>query len=91
MNNRVFYRTQDGQHDFGFEFRQGPQFFEIHCFKHPPLNGRDDNVVKHHLYSSGNVCFVSGKEPKTLQSAMEYAKQFAEHYLNYIKTGEYSS
>lgn len=91
MSKRAFYRTEDGQHDFGFDFKEKADFIEIYCFQRPELDGRPDDVVKHHLYRSGKVCFVEGREPKTMHRAMELAKQFAEHYLEYVKTGEYSA
>lgn len=91
MNNVVTYRTEDGQQRFGFVFRQKPEYIEIYCTQHPPLNGRPDCVTRHHLYKSGVVCFVEGKEPKTMGRALHFAKQFAEHYWAYVRTGEYTA
>jgi len=82
-----YYRSKDGQHDFGFHFRDQGGHYDIICFRHPPLHGRDSDVRKTHLFSSGRVCFVEGREPPTLARALELASQWAEYFLEYRRTG----
>ena len=88
MGIKKHYRSQSGQHIFNFEFVNNGSHVGIFCNNHPSLNGRDSNPVKTHLYHSGKVCFVAGKEPKTQSRAENLAAQWAEYFLNYIRTGE---
>jgi len=91
MSSPIKYRSRNGQHLFEFVFKDLGSCFQINCTKHPPLNGRDSAVEKTHLYRSKNICFVSGKEPRSLSRAKELAAQWAEYFLNYIKNGEVQS
>ena len=81
------YRSLDGQHDFTFRFVPCSSHIEVYCLAHPSLNGQDDAVSKTHLYSSGRLCFVQGKEPRTHWRAEELAAQWAEYFLEYRRTG----
>ena len=87
MNTSRMYRSRCGRHDFGFRFVPRDGHIEIVCTRHPPLGGRDDAVSRTHLYSSGEICFVAGKEPRTLAEAERRAAQWAEYLLSYIRTG----
>lgn len=90
-NTKKYYRSKKGRYYFNFEFINTDSHIDIFCRNHPPLNGRDSDVVKTHLFSSGKICFVSGKEPRTQARAEQLAAQFAEYYANYILTGETAS
>ena len=87
MSTIRYYRTEDGRHDFTFCFVQADDHLDIYCPKHPPLNGRDADPHKTHLFSSGKVCLVSGREPRDQSRAEELAKQWAEYFLEYRRTG----
>ena len=82
-----FYRSKDGQCYFNFKFVCRGGCVDIYCLLHPRLNGRDRDVNKTHLFSSGQLCFVSGREPSSQARAEELAAQWAEYYLEYRRTG----
>ena len=82
------YRSKDGRFYFTFRFVQRTRHIDIFCPDHPSLNGRDSDAHKTHLFSSGKLCFVSGKEPKSLAEAHRRAKDWAEYWLDYRETGE---
>lgn len=82
-----YYRAKDGVTDFFFEFVNQGSHFDIYCRLHPSLNGRDPSVHKTHLYSDERICFVSGKEPRSLERAEHLAAQWAEYFLEYRRTG----
>ena len=81
------YRSEDGRHLFTFNFDVQDDHVDIYCLMHPPLGDRDADVHKTHLYSSGKICFVAGKEPRNQRRAEELAKQWAEYFLEYRRTG----
>lgn len=82
------YRSENGQHYFIFEFSYNGNYFVINCQKRPSLNGRDPSVENTHLYKSNNICFIEGKEPRTLSEAQSRAKEWAEYFLEYRRTGK---
>ncbi|HYE20295.1 MAG TPA: hypothetical protein VEA69_17740 [Tepidisphaeraceae bacterium] len=82
-----YYRSADGGSIFKFAFAPQGDHIAIHCLAHPPLGGRDASVTKTHLYSSGQICFVAGREPRDQERAEELAKQWAEYFLEYRRTG----
>jgi hypothetical protein len=81
------YRSKNGRHIFTFKFVPEGNRVSIYCQRHPPLNGRDSSAHKTHLFSSGKICFVAGREPRDLSSAMRLAQQWGEYLLEYIRTG----
>lgn len=85
------YRSADGLHYFNFTFSDNGDRVDIHCTRHPSLAGRDADVNKTHLYSSGRICFVSGQEPTSQARAEQLAKQWAEYFLSYRRTGRTQS
>lgn len=87
MNSVKHYRTKDGRHLFTFRFAQVSDYIEIHCLAHPHLNGQDSSVLKTHLYDSGLVCIVAGKEPREPRRAEQLASQWAEYFVEYARTG----
>lgn len=87
MGKIKHYRTEEGSHVFTFRFIEQDGRIEVYCLMHPPLNGRDPDPHKTHLFSSGKLCFVSGKEPRDQTRAEELAKQWAEYFLEYRRTG----
>jgi len=82
------YLSKNGAHYFVFEFIDKSNRIEINCKKHPSLNGRSSNPEKTHLFHSGMLCFVSGREPRSLCRAEQLAAQWAEYFLEYRKTGQ---
>jgi hypothetical protein len=81
------YRSQDGRAYFVFRFEPVAGHVDVVCTRHPPLGGRDPGVGRTHLYSSGQVCFVSGREPRSQLEAERRAAEWAEYLLSYIRTG----
>ena len=81
------YRSKDGLHYFWFNFVKKGNRIDIYCTRHPPLNGQDSSASKTHLFSSGKICFVGGREPLSQWEAERRAKQWAEFYLSYRKKG----
>ena len=82
-----WYRSKDGQHLFGFRFVNQGSCVDVYCIKHPSFGGRDPDPHKTHLFSSGKLCFVSGREPPNQARAEELAAQWAEYFLEYRRTG----
>jgi hypothetical protein len=82
------YRSKSGGHYFTFEFTDKGSRIDVFCTKHPSFNGKSSNPHKTHLFHSGKVCFVDGREPKTRRRAEELAAQWAEYFLNYRQTGK---
>ena len=82
-----YYRPKNGRDFFNFRFKDRGDHVDIFCSCHPPLSGRDSDVNKTHLFSSGQLCFVSGREPRSQARAEELAAQWAEYYLEYRRTG----
>jgi hypothetical protein len=81
------YRSEDGNHVFAFRFVEECDRLDIYCLSHPSLHGRDPHPLKTHLYRSGRLCFVEGREPDSMERAEELAKQWAEYFLEYARTG----
>lgn len=82
------YLSKNGRDYFHFEFKPSGGKVEIFCRRHPPLNGRDDDPHKTHLFASGKICLVHGHEPRTQGRAEQLAAQWAEYYLDYRRTGK---
>jgi hypothetical protein len=85
------YLSMNGFHYFVFDFVAQGDHIDIYCTKHPSLNGQNSSVSNTHLYSSGKICFVVGKEPRTRWEAQKRAKQWAEYFLEYRRTGKAQS
>jgi hypothetical protein len=81
------YRSSNGQSFFKFAFAPEADHVAIYCLAHPPLEGRDPDPNKTHLFSSGKLCFVAGREPRDQSRAEELARQWAEYFLEYRRTG----
>ena len=81
------YRSKGGNYYFVFEFVSTSGHIDIFCRRHPSFNGQSSSPHKTHLYQSGKICFVRGREPKTPRRAQELAAQWAEYFLDYRKTG----
>lgn len=82
-----YYRSRDGHWHFKFAFAPEGDHLAIYCLAHPPLDGRDSDVNKTHLFSSGKICFVAGREPRNQARAEDLARQWAEYFLEYRRTG----
>ena len=81
------YRSKNGLHYFDFNFIDKGNYIDLICTRHPSFKGRDSNVRKTHLFSSGRICFVKGREPRSQWEARKRAKEWAEYILEYIRTG----
>lgn len=81
------YRSKDGKSYFNFSFAREEDHIAVYCTAHPPLNGRDPNPRKTHLFETGKICFVEGREPRDQGRAEELAGQWAEYFLEYRRTG----
>jgi len=84
---KKFYRSKNGRHYFNFKFVKRKNYIDIYCTHHPPLNGQDSNPSKTHLFRSGKLCFVSGREAYSQARAEQLATQWAEYFLEYRRTG----
>lgn len=87
MNLIKKYRSKCGRFYFTFEFIKKNSYVDVFCRKHPSFNGKSSNPRKTHLFNSGKICFISGREPKTQQRAEQLAAQWAEYFLDYRVTG----
>lgn len=81
------YRSKDGLHYFWFSFVKKGNHIDIYCTRHPPLNGQDSGASKTHLFPSGKICLIGGREPRSQWRAESLAKQWAEYFLEYRRTG----
>ena len=81
MPVRKIYRSEDGRHFFAFVFVQRSGHLDIYCTRRPSTNGRDGSTVKTHIYPSGLICFVSGREPTSQREAESRASEWAEYFL----------
>jgi len=86
-SNTKNYRSRNGHHYFTFNFVDQGSYLNIFCTYHPSINGKDSDPHKTHLFPSGKVCFVEGREPRTQSQAEKMAAQWAEYFLEYRKTG----
>jgi hypothetical protein len=84
----VTYRSKDGQGYFKFKLVPEGGSITIFCLSHPGFNGFDSDVQRTHLYSSGRICIVKGREPQTMQRALDLAGQWAEYLMRYRETGK---
>lgn len=82
------YRSKDGLHFFVFVFIDSGNFIDIYCKRHPGFNGQSSSSKKCHLYPSGKISIVPGKEPTSQRRAEQLAAQWAEYFLEYRKTGK---
>lgn len=88
-----YYKTKDGRAIFAYSFENTGKYYDIVIHQHPPLRGRDSSSYVLHWLPCDisplnmKVCFSVGKEPKTLDKAKAYCKQYSELVWNYIQTG----
>ena len=82
-----WYRSRDGAALFRFAFKDLGDHIAIYCLVRPDFGGHDADSHKTHLFSSGQLCFVAGREPRDLAHAERLAQQWAEYFLEYRRTG----
>ena len=82
-----YYRSKDGGSIFKFAFAPEGNHIGVYCLAHPSLGGRDPSPSKTHLFSSGQLCFVEGREPRDMDRAEQLAGVWAEYFLEYRRTG----
>jgi len=82
-----YYRSEDGNAVFKFAFTPDGDHIAIRCLDRPLLNGMDDSPIHTHLYPSGQICIAIGREPRDQHRAEELARQWAEYFLEYRRTG----
>lgn len=85
------YISKNGFHYFWFDFIKKNNHINIICNKHPSFNGQSSSVSKTHIWPSGKICFLKGKEPRSKWEAKKRAKQWAEYILEYRRTGKAQS
>src|SRR5262245_50089421 len=88
-SNKVarYYRSKDGRHVFTFYFVPQDDHIAVFCLRHPSLKGQDPSSFKTHLFPSGQLCFAEGQAPREHERAEELARQWAEYFLEYRRTG----
>lgn len=91
MGLKKTYLSKNGLHFFWFDFIKKNNHIDVYCTKHPSFNGQSSSASKIHLYSSGKICFVQGKEPRSEWEAQKRAKEWAEYFLEYRRTGKAQS
>lgn len=87
-STKKVYRSKNGSYYFTFKFIDKGNHHDVFCTKHPSFNGKSSNPRKTHLFHSGEICFVSGRAPKTQSRAEKLAAQWAEYFLDYRQTGK---
>ena len=60
----------------------------IYCTQ-SPNNPWRDRVNDHHLYSSGELCIQSGREPYSLERALALAGHWMMGYSAFCRTGKW--
>ena len=81
------YRSKDGESLFTFRFVSDGDRIDVYCLRHPPLGEQDPSPTKTHLFPSGRLCFAAGSEPRDQRRAEALARQWAEYFLEYSRTG----
>lgn len=87
MSQIKHYLSIDRRWNFRFSFIPEANEIAVYCLEHPPLDGRDPDPHKTHLFNSGRICFVAGRGPRDQARAEALAKQWAEYFLEYRRTG----
>ena len=87
MSVAKHYVSKKSGQQFTLRFVPTDGVVDIYVIARPPLHGRDPSVTKTHLYESGKICFVAGKEPRTQKRAEELAAQWCEYFCEYCRTG----
>ena len=87
-STQLTYISKNKKHKFKFEFFPQGNQVKIKCLDHPSYNGKSSDPEKTHLYRSKFICFIQGKEPKTMKRAKQLAAQWAEYFLDYRITGK---
>ncbi len=88
-----YYKTKDGKAIFAYSFEDMGEFYDIAIHQLPPLNGRDSSSYNLHWLPCSvsplnmKICFSGGKEPKTIDNAKAFCKQYSELVWTYIQTG----
>jgi len=82
------YCSKNGLFHFLFKFVSNGSRIDVYCKRRPSFNGQSSNPEKTHLFHSGKLCFVEGKEPRTQSRAEKLAAQWAEYFLEYRRTGK---
>ena len=82
-----WYRSRDGARLFKFSFVQEGDHIAVYCLVHPDLGHQDPDSHKTHIFSSGRLCFVEGREPRDQAHAERLAQQWAEYFVEYRRTG----
>lgn len=89
---RLYYRTQDGRADYGFEFKTMPDGTErAYIFSQPSYQDRDESPhPTHRLTDASNgsqyVCWDSPVRSRS--DVKNIAKLWADCTQEYIKTGK---
>ena len=88
MTVRKEYRV-DGRDNYAVDYvPQSDGTYKIHCTYHPP-DPHGKGASETHLFTSGDICVTSGREPRTLADATKIGKAWCEGYSRYLRTGKY--
>jgi hypothetical protein len=80
----------DGGHDFVIDLvPQSNGTIKVFAPIAPP-DPHGKGVGTHHRYSSGEICIVAGKEPRTFDKAEAFARYWAQRYAAYLTTGTFA-
>ena len=85
----IYYRTRNGQADYGFSFeQQGDDSFLIFIIKMPSYGSLDDTLHITHRMIFGNRYYIDWyPAPRTEDEARNAAAFWAEYTQEYIRTG----
>ncbi len=84
----IYYRTKDGQADYGFSFDRRSEGYRIYIIQQPSYEGRaDDSHSAHRLRDDKGpyVCWTGKLE--TESQAQHVAARWADCTQNYIRFG----
>jgi hypothetical protein len=82
------YRV-DGTDAYTIEYREESNgAYSIWCWDHPH-NAYSNAASDCHLFSSGQVCVTSGKEPRSLDRAKAIAHVWMKGFSAYVRSGQF--
>lgn len=86
---RIYYRTLDGQADYGFAFERRPGGWRIYILEQPSYRNRaTDDHSTHRLSDEGRRFICWAGHLSTEREARQVARQWADLTQRYIRTGQ---
>lgn len=85
----IYYRTKDGQEDYGFRIvRLWRGDYRVYIEKQPPYRGRDERLHSTKRLRDGKSYYVCWDSPiRSLPEARAVAALWADRTQRYIQTG----